>query len=179
MRTRKEAQSELIHSYFLFTCPNCGEELVVEWNDIKDRKVLFEPQEKEHVYWEGGLTNDCKRTKKIMVTSDAEKDVYHLTCCNCGEDWDELSKDLYNKRCDVYGRQIKTFELNEVESKRASEFMEKHNHFEEFIKAGKMGFSTLGMQFTYTITPGGLGQLVSIKCNHCGESEDITDSNNW
>ena len=65
------------------------------------------------------------------------------------------------------------------ETKRAREFIKKHDHSEEFKAAGKMGFSTLGMQFTYTITPGGFGPLVSIKCNHCGESEDITDSDNW
>lgn len=71
------------------------------------------------------------------------------------------------------------FDLNNVETERAVSFIEKHNHHEEFIKEGRLAFSTLGMQFTYMITPGGLGNSVQIKCNHCGAQEDITDISNW
>ena len=48
------------------------------------------------------------------------------------------------------------FKLNETETQRAIDFIEKHNHRDEFIKQGKLAFSTLGQQFTYIITPGGL-----------------------
>ena len=178
MRTKQDALA-VSHSYFLITCPHCGEELVIEWKELTEHLILFEPKEKEDTFWEGGLTDDCKRTVKTLVSSDSDKDVYRLTCCKCGKEWDEPTNDMYNKRCDLYGRQIKTFELDEVETKRAHEFIKRHDHSEEFKAAGKMGFSTLGMQFTYTITPGGFGPLVSIKCNHCGESEDITNSDNW
>ena len=178
MRTKKDAQA-VSHSYFLIKCPHCGEELVVEWKELTEHLILFEPQEKEHTFWGGGFTDDCKRTIKTLVSSDSNKDVYHLTCCKCGKEWDEPTKDVYKKRCDIYGRQIEVFELDEVETKRAREFIAKHDHHEEFKAAGKMCFSTLGMQFTYTITPGGLGPLVSIKCNHCGESENITDTDDW
>ena len=71
------------------------------------------------------------------------------------------------------------FKLNEIETQRAIDFIEKHDHSEEFKKQGKLGFSTVGMQFTYIITPGGLGNSVSIKCNHCNHQEDITDTSCW
>lgn len=71
------------------------------------------------------------------------------------------------------------FALTKIETERAINFIEKHNHSEEFKKQGKLGFSTMGMQFTYIITPGGLGNSVSIKCNHCDQQEDISDIDNW
>ena len=74
---------------------------------------------------------------------------------------------------------ICAIELSEDESKKARKFMQKHNHLEDFKKEGKVGFSTLGQQFTYTVTPGGLGLMTSIKCNKCGEHEDVTDYDNW
>lgn len=71
------------------------------------------------------------------------------------------------------------FKLNETESQRAIDFIEKHNHTDEFRKQGKLAFSTLGQQFSYIITPGGLGISVTIKCNHCKQEEDITDIDSW
>ena len=71
------------------------------------------------------------------------------------------------------------FELDEVETSRAKEFIKEHNHIEEFRKMGKFGFSTLGQQFTYKITPGGLGNSTEIICNHCKEQKGITNIDNW
>jgi len=71
------------------------------------------------------------------------------------------------------------FKLNDAESKAAREFIAEHNHKEEFRKEGKLGFTALGQQFTYEITPGGLGLAVSIKCNKCGATKDITDIDSW
>lgn len=71
------------------------------------------------------------------------------------------------------------FQLNDVESERAKEFMKKHNHNAELLKEGKMGFTALGMQFTYEITPGSFGPTVVIRCNYCKTEENITDFDNW
>lgn len=35
-------------------------------------------------------------------------------------------------------------------------------------------FSTEGGQFTYLITPAGIGNIVKIKCNICNKVKDIT-----
>lgn len=43
---------------------------------------------------------------------------------------------------------------------------------------GKSFFSTTGGQYSFLITPTGLGDIVEVRCNACGEIEDITD-NNW
>lgn len=71
------------------------------------------------------------------------------------------------------------FKLNEKETQRSIKFIENHNHTDEFRKQGKLGFSTLGQQFSYIITPGGLGNSVTIKCNHCKQEENITDIDCW
>lgn len=71
------------------------------------------------------------------------------------------------------------FRLDDIESERANAFIEKHNHREDFKRENKIAFSALGHQFTYEITPGGLGNLVSIKCNYCGETEELTNTANW
>lgn len=68
------------------------------------------------------------------------------------------------------------FKLTKLEYKRARKFIQKHKHSEA---QGKLGFSTLGHQFTYHITPGGLGYIVEIECNYCKKKENITDNSNW
>ena len=71
------------------------------------------------------------------------------------------------------------FKLTEKETQAAKDFIKEHTHTEEFKAAGKMGFSTLGAQFTYHITPGGLGGCIVIECNHCKKFKDITDIDCW
>ena len=71
------------------------------------------------------------------------------------------------------------FILSQEESEAAKQFMEEHNHMDEFLKNKKLAFSSLGMQFSFNITPGGFGNCVSIKCNHCGKEKDITYTGNW
>ena len=71
------------------------------------------------------------------------------------------------------------FELDEVESQRAADFITQHNHQKELKREGKLAFTTLGMQFSYIITPGGLGNDVIIKCNYCGVEKNITNVDSW
>ena len=161
------------------TCHHCGEEVIVDLKELYDNKVPFEPKEFEYECWVGGFGDKFKQTRKEIRSTNTDKDVYHLTCCNCGKEWYEPVKDIREKKCNADGTKRKIFILNEVETERASDFIKRHNHRKDFEAQGKLGFSSLGHQFTFSITPGGLGPLVVIKCNYCGEVEDITDSDNW
>lgn len=58
------------------------------------------------------------------------------------------------------------------------EFYKKHKHCSSKY-LGKSFFSTTGGQYTFNITPTGLGNITQIKCNACGKTEDITDINSW
>lgn len=60
-----------------------------------------------------------------------------------------------------------TFQMNEVEQARAEEFVKKHHHNHTMTT------------FTYSFTCTGVGTAVSIKCNNCGEEENITDYDCW
>ena len=33
--------------------------------------------------------------------------------------------------------------------------------------------------YSYILPPTGIGYVLEIKCNHCGEIKNITDYNNW
>ena len=39
--------------------------------------------------------------------------------------------------------------------------------------------SAIGGKFSYIITPTGLGECVSIRCNACEAIKDITDIESW
>jgi ssDNA-binding Zn-finger/Zn-ribbon topoisomerase 1 len=183
MNTREEAEKRYRQQHYLLKCPYCGHELVAAQSEFK--KELFEPKETEEEVEsfsivDGKFVKNGKEKRKYMVSSDPEKDIYKgIKCCYCGHVWDELVNGMYEKRCNPDGRQTRVFELDEKETKAAKAFREKHNHNDELIKQGKLAFSTLGQQFTYTITPGGLGSCVTIKCDYCSEEEDITDIENW
>lgn len=38
---------------------------------------------------------------------------------------------------------------------------------------------TAGEYWSYTFIPGGIGTVIIVKCNLCGEEEDVTDVSNW
>ena len=67
-----------------------------------------------------------------------------------------------------------TFTLTEKETQACEEFRKKHK-----ACCPNGHFSTLGMQYSYIITPGGLGSEIEIKCNKCGEIQDVTSSEDW
>lgn len=177
-QSREEAYTLYNQNHFLLKCPYCGAELIVCHSELNVR--MFEPHEEEYEYWVMGDEKHEKHIGKRMTSSDHSKDVFeNIKCCKCGHIWDEPVSGMFDKKCQPDGEQVEVFELNETETKRAKEFIKKHRHAEELDKEHKIGFTALGHQFTYSITSGGFGSLVSIKCNYCGESEDITDIENW
>lgn len=62
---------------------------------------------------------------------------------------------------------IKSFDLNESESKMAVAFVEKHHG---------MGH---GSTYRYIFTPTGIGDKVVIKCVRCKKKKDISDYDSW
>lgn len=181
---KKELDKALRQTYYSPTCDFCHNELIMSYDEAEI--VLFEPKEVEHEVTDivldaetHKITGTKKRIEKRIESSDPSKDIFKFKCPVCGHIIEITRSELYDHRCSYYGDNNIRFELDDVETKAAREFIKKHNHHAEFRKQGKMGFSTLGMQFTYEIIPGGLGNEVIIKCNHCHESEDITNSDNW
>ena len=152
IKTLKAAREEYFIVHYLCKCQHCNEDCVVPQNDFDNFFGI--PEHAEH-----------ERTWKCPVCG-------HINIEN-------RDKDLWKQRCEIDGGTNQRFELTDNESKAAAKFREEHSHKEDFKKEGKVAFSALGMQFTYEITPGGLGNAVIIKCNKCGEAKDITDSENW
>lgn len=67
---------------------------------------------------------------------------------------------------------------NEVNKEALEEFRAKHkNCLPKHL--GKKFFSTTGGQYSYIITPTGLGPCVEVRCNACNETKDITNCDNW
>lgn len=150
MKTKEQAFQDSYSTYYLCRCEYCGKEYVISQEE---------------------MNGDFFGKPECGPSESAWK------CPNCGHVNKMQNKDL----CPCYqdgGTNIR-FELNDTESERARDFMKEHNHREDFKRQGKMLFSALGMQFTYKITPGGLGPVVGIRCNECGEAKEITDTNSW
>lgn len=166
------------HRFFKHICEHCNEQLVVDLDDCK--LVLFEPKEVEEEYMTFGDKKMERHTHMVMRSSDPTKDIYKFVCPVCGELIMVNAKELTKNYCSIDGEQHRIFTLNSNEVKEADEFIKQHNHTEEFLKEKQSPFfSTLGQQFSYEFIPGGLGDSIVIKCNHCGETKEITDIENW
>lgn len=185
MRSLKEAEDDkyrFIEIYFKLQCPECHEWYVFDYDDIKVSTVIYNPIEKESecfTFKDGKLT---PYKVKEIVSSEPFKDLITLTCPICGKEHTFNREELEEKRirCNYFGEDNTIyFELSGKSYEEAQEFIKEHDHSEEFKAQGKMGFSTLGQQFSYIFTPGGLGDSIEIRCNHCGENKDITDTENW
>ena len=64
--------------------------------------------------------------------------------------------------------------LNKKEEKEFNSFTEKHR------KCRENSEDCLGNYFfSYKIIPTGIGDIIKIKCEQCGEEKDITDYDCW
>ena len=171
MKTREEAYKDNRQVHYLLVCPHCDTELVVAGDELK--RTLYKPYKKTYEDWQGGMDDAHKHIGEQLVSSDPSKDEYRgIKCCNCGCVWNELVDEVHKNICNPDGRQTTILELHEEETKKANAFIQKHIH-------KCCSFTTLGMQITYNYTVGGVGPVISIKCNVCGETEDITCTDNW
>ena len=180
---RKQLCKALRQRYYNPICDFCHQEIIMSQDEVEI--VLFEPKEVEYERYiyehnELGKVISMKTVKdKELCSSDPDKDIFKFKCPYCGHIIELTRKEAQERMCSYYGDNNIRFTLDEVETERARKFKEKHNHQAEFKEQGKLAFSTLGQQFTYEIIPGGLGNSIIIKCNHCGEFEDITNIDNW
>jgi len=46
-------------------------------------------------------------------------------------------------------------------------------------KCAKEDTTAIGGRLTYRFTPTGLGDILVVKCNQCGEELDLTESDKW
>lgn len=67
-----------------------------------------------------------------------------------------------------------TFKISGTELDKINEFKEKHK--ESCVCKQNL---TLGEYWSYSFIPTGLGDVVLIKCNLCGEEENVTDVDSW
>ena len=65
------------------------------------------------------------------------------------------------------------FNLTEKENLEIAKWNNQHK------KVCAPNYTAIGGRLTYRFTPTGLGVIVSVKCNDCGEIKDITETNNW
>ena len=174
-QTAESVRKQRFLYHYIVKCPNCGEELIISTPNLRKEADLYKPKKRAYKYWQGGIGPEYERIGEELVSSDPSKDTVKVHCCNCGHTWDELVNDVRKNICNWKGDNTITFELSEKESEKARVFEEKH------IKkcCPNQPFTALGMQFTYTFTSGGFGPLVTVKCNACGETENITCTEDW
>jgi hypothetical protein len=73
-------------------------------------------------------------------------------------------------------KHTRTFTLNEAEYAEVKRWRNTHDCTPP--EPGKL-FSGDGAVFTYSFTPGGMGDHVSVTCGWCGQTHTVTDSDNW
>lgn len=180
----EELNKRLRTQHFKPECEFCKHEIIIRKDEFTD-VILYEPYEKESeriVFTYDGdykhRISERRETYKETVSSDPNKDILIFKCPYCGHICNYTREYINSTKCSFYGDNKMRFELSEAESEAARKFMKEHAHTGEFPN-GRKFFSTLGMQFTFEITPGGLGNEVTIKCNHCHEQKSITDTDNW
>ena len=67
------------------------------------------------------------------------------------------------------------FVLSESQQEKVKEFDKEHKKCRKDVHMGTDG----NYAITYMFTPGGIGTIVEIKCNYCGEGLNITEYENW
>ena len=170
LKTEKEKQ---YISYYKYNCDFCHKDIVFNLNEEGVERELFEPKEQEQIAWEIMPTGEKNKFKEITYketfSSNPDKDIIKFICPNCGHRHSIKWKDIKNNFCNYWGNNNIKFELTEKETKTACNFIKKHS------KCVKDIYSSTGGQFSYTIQPTGLGNIVTIKCNACGKTKDVTE----
>lgn len=68
--------------------------------------------------------------------------------------------------------------LSAKEYEESNEFQKKHRDCCRRVLK-KEFFSSTGGGFSFIVTPTGIGDCITIRCNSCGEEKDITDTSSW
>ena len=89
-------------------------------------------------------------------------------------DKDEEIQKWKNKNDWIYNHSLVS-NLSDKELKALGDF--RKNHYR--ICCGNGKYKNKGNTWIYTISGTGLGHIIKITCPECGQSEDVTDINNW
>lgn len=76
-------------------------------------------------------------------------------------------------------RNAETWSMNAVEKLRYEAFCKTHRDCLRDPVTHLPRFGTIGGGIEVSFMGTGLGNLVSVKCLHCGHYADITDTSNW
>lgn len=162
MEKQTEVKSYEVHQY----CDKCGEELT-----FTGEVLLSNPAKYVHI------CEKCKNYEWLPKKYPCieYKEVQRNPITNI-EITDSFKKTLnrVSKQCNENnkpGCNALTFALNDTEAQQYHDFCNKHRSC-EFS-------STIGGKISVIFTPTGLGNIVVVKCNSCGEENDITDVSNW
>lgn len=147
-------------------CDACGEELT-----FTGEVLLSNPPKYVHMCDKCGKkftfsqSYPCIEHKKVErnpITNIEITDSFKKTLNRVSKQCNENNKP---------GCNALTFALNDTEAQEYHDFCNKHRSC-EFS-------STIGGKISVIFTPTGLGDIVVVKCNKCGEEKDITDVSNW
>lgn len=176
MKLYKDLRNERFGLYVKTTCPHCGEELVINYNEFK--RILYKPIEKEENTIVIDLKNFQEKQEKrtYIGSSDYRKDKYEYTCCNCGKNHKITHAHYIKNTCNFLGNNNKIFFLTEEETKKAKKFREKCN---KELKLNPLQKDALGMSYEYRIIPGGLGHLVYMKNTYTNKEVCLSNTDNW
>ena len=148
IKTVDQAQKDYYMTYYKCHCEHCNRDFVASIVDIHESALQF------------GMPK-------------VANDEYAVKCPICGHP--NTGKNIDLEPCYQNGKTNIVFELTDNETKAVMEFKNAHRHIKD-PEQSKTFLSAMKQQFTYEITPGELGHCISIKCNECGETKDITDN---
>jgi RNase P subunit RPR2 len=162
MEKQTEVKAYNVHQY----CDKCGEELT-----FTGEVLLTNPEKYVHKCNKCGNTEwfpksypciEYKEVQRNPITNIVLTDSFKESLNRVSKHNNEIKK----HKCSEL-----TFRLNPIEAQEYHDFCNKHKSC-EFS-------STIGGKISIIFTPTGLGDIVVVKCNKCGEEKDITDVSNW
>lgn len=162
MEKQTEVKAYNVHQY----CDKCGEELT-----FTGEVLLTNPEKYVHKCNKCGNTEwfpksypciEYKEVQRNPITNIVLTDSFKESLNRVSKHNNEIKK----HKCSEL-----IFRLNPTEAQEYHDFCNKHKSC-EFS-------STIGGKISVIFTPTGLGDIVVVKCNKCGEEKDITDVSNW
>ncbi len=166
---KKETEIKIKHFELNQYCDACGEEL-----EFTGEVLLSNPPKYVHKCEKCG--NTVWLDKKYPCIEERKVEINPITGSEITEDFKKTLKQISKQReesileYDPTQKELQ-FNLNPAEVKEYNDFCNKH-------KSCKFS-STIGGKISVIFTPTGLGDIVVVKCNKCGEEKDITDTSNW
>lgn len=147
-------------------CDACGEEMTFTGEALLSNPLQYvhmcDKCGKKFTFLQKYPCIEYKEVERNPITNIEITDSFKKTLNRVSKQCNENNKP---------GCNALTFALNDTEAQQYHDFCNKHRSC-EFS-------STIGGKISVIFTPTGLGDIVVVKCNKCGEEKDITDVSNW